>query len=291
MIDEEVRQLPRIKSLHTIIAAVAAAVAISSWSGMATAQPPVTVSSVEKIADLQTFGENLAKESPNTLLVTTGEGLFRVFTDKSAAPVKLYTADSLGGIGVYGGKAYFAVGNDFAASVGGELNGSIRSITLGADRVDDMPVVQGIPAPNGLAILPNGTITYSTILGKYAGIHEVGADPSQLYAAVPSPNGLTLSTDGVLYVGSTLTMQVYKVDPQTRAVLTTGVFAPLCDDLTVTKHGILTASIAGIWFPEVIPALFTTPELLGATSVKQADDAVFYITTMSGGVFRIRLSF
>jgi len=284
------KQLSRF-GYRPITATLAVLVVTGVLSGAATAQPSGQEdASLQVVAHLGSFAESVAQVSADTLMVATGDGLYEVELDASPGeiPVKLFEAESLGGIAVHGGKVYFNEGNSFPATFGSTLTGSIHSFDLATGQVDE--VVSGIPAPNGLAILQDGTILYSTLWGGYEGVHKVGDDPSTLYVHVPMPNGLTVGPDGALYVGSTAGLQqVFKVDPNTLHVELTGVFTIFCDDLTVTASGIYAASITGIWAPgSLFPVL--SMNLLGVTSIKAAwEPGVFFLTRMDGTVLRLRL--
>lgn len=277
------RHLPRINRVAHVVACLAAAAFFIQIAPPASHAAPV----VEEIVNFgpDTFVENVAELPDGRLAVTTSNGLYRV-DPATKLHEKLYDAESLGGVAVHDDKVYFTVGNNFPATFGSTLSGSIHVFNLATSRVDQ--IASGIPAPNGLAILPNGTILYSTVWGGYEGVHEVGQEPSILYADVPSPNGLAVGPDGALYVGSTAgVQQVFKVDTDTLRVELTGVFTLFCDDLTVTAEGIFAASVVGIWAPGALLPVVSM-DLLGMTSVKAGKDGSLFITKMNGVVLRLR---
>lgn len=277
--------MSRTERLRMVVMTVMITGFLAALSGTAAAQPAeAPVPSNPFIVNIETFAENVDEADDGTLLVTGGEGLYQV-DPNTGAKKTLYQALSLGAVVVEGTTAYFAVGNDFAASVGSTLTGSIRAINLTTGEVT--VVASNIPAPNGLVRMPSGELLYSTVLGEYEGIHRVGDDPGTLYAHVRSPNGLAVGPDGALYVGSTLGWQVLRINPVTYQVEFIGKFVVFCDDLTVTASGIFAASILGIWTPgSLLPAI--TFDLVGVTSIKAGRSSLF-VTKMNGDILRFPL--
>ncbi len=194
--------------------------------------------------------ENLDFDDRGGLLLSelsfTGPGAVRKLTASGQRSTAVPDVEGPGGIVVVGDTAFFNTGNSTASGLLDAADGTIELFDL--DTGKTRTVATGLTMPNGLALLPDGSLVVSRDLGAYTGLTRV--DPvtgtSRPFApSVSSTNGMFWDpVRGILWVATTFnaTTEIVGVDADTGQRITTltipgaGVLN-VADDLTVGSDG------------------------------------------------------
>jgi len=147
--------------------------------------------------------ENLAFDGRGGLLISDGSligpgALRRIAPDGTSGAVAEVTGP--GGIVVDGDSVYLATGNTTAAGVLDTPDGSIVRIDLATGEQDT--VATGIVMPNGLGLLPDGSLLASRDIGEVGLTHipADGGEPRVIRTDLGSVNGIAVDGDTVYTV-------------------------------------------------------------------------------------------
>lgn len=199
-----------------------------------------------------------------------------------------------GGIAVDGDLIYYAGGNNITAALTSAYAGSIFVINRSKMDEGSRLFKGGILAPNGLAVVGH-EVFYTSIAPAGMGLHSAS---DGRYVFVEAANGLAASSDGMLYVSSTLG-RVYQVDPDSFAVtlvadLQRSPGIPvLLDDLTVVqardgRHLYVASPEGAVWHvgPTGNVSSYDDARLLRASSVRTESDGLV-VSTQTGAIITL----
>ncbi|MFC4376864.1 SMP-30/gluconolactonase/LRE family protein [Nocardia halotolerans] len=215
------------------------------------------------------------------------------------------------GLRLLGSTLYFLTGDSVEANLLNLPTGALNRLDLGTGAVEVL--VEGLTAPNGLLLLPDGDLllSWAVVVGAGTGVSRYSPATATFtpnWAPVPSSNGLSLSPDHTaVYVSNSATGAFYRVPLDTPADYTTlpSGFGPLVDapdDFATTDRDELYVALnfAGK-IAHYDPATGTTCDIRtglhaptyppGPTSVRIAPDGdghALYVTASTGSLYRLR---
>jgi hypothetical protein len=148
--------------------------------------------------------------------------------------------DHPAGLRLSGGSLYFLTGNNL-----GDVRGTLQRLDLATGQAATL--LTGLPAPNGLLLLPDGDLLFSQLTFPPVGIDRYSPATgrhTKSWSNTPFPNGLTLSDDGAaIYTENTvlstiLRLPLGKPNSTTEVARLPGIFAG-SDDMQATRDGML----------------------------------------------------
>lgn len=215
--------------------------------------------------------------------------------------------DHPAGVRVSGRSVYFLTGDGLA-----EAPGTLQRYDIDSGAVEVL--LTGLNGPNGLLLLPDGDLLFTTIgmRGIPTGIARYRPstrEHTETWSALPLSNGIALAPDGRSIFADDLTMRIYRIPldaPDERTVIagaprTLGMF----DDMEATRDGTLfvadhlhgavfqvdtaTGAACAIISGLIKPGPTRNPPD-GATSVRIVRDGTawaLYVTSMDGTLRRL----
>ncbi|UYP20513.1 hypothetical protein OED52_08325 [Rhodococcus sp. Z13] len=195
------------KRVRVTILAAAAAVATAPWTAGPAAADPDDACALRPVTTV-TSGlgvlENLAFDGRGGLLVSdtsfVGPGALRRVAPDGTVTTVLPEVTGPGGIVVDGSTVYLNVGNTTVSGLAGIPDGTIDVLDL--DTGDRRTVATGLVMPNGLGLLPDGSLLASRDIGQ-VGLTHVPADgsgPRVIRTDLGSVNGIAVTGDTVYTV-------------------------------------------------------------------------------------------
>ncbi|WP_068162882.1 SMP-30/gluconolactonase/LRE family protein [Rhodococcus phenolicus] len=182
-------------------ATVSAMIAVPTANAGTTACAPRTVSTVTSGLGVL---ENLEFDGRGGLLVSggalAGDGALRRVASDGTVGTVLDDVTGPGGIVVDGATTYLNVGNTAASGLNNTPDGTIDTIDL--DTGERRTVATGIVMPNGLGVLPDGSLLTSRDIGA-VGLSRAAGDGGEatvLRTDLGSVNGIEVDGDTVYTV-------------------------------------------------------------------------------------------
>ncbi|MEU6829356.1 hypothetical protein ABZ894_11975 [Nocardia beijingensis] len=263
-----------------------------------------TTTVVEGVGNL----ENLDSDGQGGFYVTGLMDGYLAHVDRAGRMEKLVTdLYRPAGVRVAGRYVYFLTGDGLS-----EPPGTLQRYDT--ETGDVRVLLTGLNGPNGLLLLPDGSLLFTTIgLGGSNGISRYWPDTNEYerdWSVLPPANGLALAADGESVYVDTMTLQILRVrlDDPAHPTVVSGIpdLVALPDDMEATRAGALfvadhvlgavyqvdtaTGATCAIITGLIKPAPVRNPPD-GATSVRidrDGDAWALFVTSMDGTLRRLR---
>ncbi|MET9287043.1 hypothetical protein [Nocardia beijingensis] len=263
-----------------------------------------TATVVEGVGNL----ENLDSDGRGGFYVTGLMDGYLGHVDRAGRMEKLVTdLYRPAGVRVAGRYVYFLTGDGLS-----EPPGTLQRYDTDTGAVSVL--LTGLNGPNGLLLLPDGSLLFTTIgLGGSNGISRYWPDTNEYerdWSVLPPANGLALAADGESVYVDTMTLQILRVrlDDPAHPTVVSGIpdLVALPDDMEATRAGALfvadhvlgavyqvdtaTGATCAIITGLIKPAPVRNPPD-GATSVRidrDGDAWALFVTSMDGTLRRMR---
>ncbi|PXX69158.1 SMP-30/gluconolaconase/LRE-like protein [Nocardia tenerifensis] len=300
----------RIRAAVLAIAISAAAAAVAPMAA-ADPYPPMCAAGWEATTLVEGVGnlENLDADGAGGFYVTGLLDGFLAHVDSAGRFEKVLTGlDHPAGVRVAGPYVYFVTGDGLT-----EAPGTLQRYEIATGAVTVL--VTGLNGANGLLLLPDGDLLFSTIgmngpptgIGRY---RPSTGEYTRTWSSLPLTNGLALAPDGKSIYTDNLTMRVFRVplDAPESPVVVAGIpnLVSMPDDMEATRSDTLfvadhafgsinkidtsAGQVCAIITGLIKPGPMRNPPD-GTTSVRIARDGdgwALYITSMDGTLRRLR---
>ncbi|MEV6278482.1 SMP-30/gluconolactonase/LRE family protein [Nocardia sp. NPDC051832] len=254
--------------------------------------------------------ENLDSDGAGGFYVTGIVDGYLAHIDARGQVEKLVTGlENPAGVRVAGRSVYFLTGDGFTAGPG-----TLQRYDLDTRRSEVL--LTGLNGPNGLLLLPDGDLLFTTIgisQGAPTGIARYRpstGEYTKTWADLPLSNGIALAPDGKSIFADNLTLRIFRIplDRPAEHTVIAGVpqLTGLLDDMEATRTGTLfvadhiqgaifqvdtaTGAACSIITGLIKPGATRNPPD-GATSVRIARDGgawTLFATSMDGTLYRLR---
>ncbi|MFD3705620.1 SMP-30/gluconolactonase/LRE family protein [Nocardia sp. NPDC058658] len=301
-------------SVRSILVAALAALPMITLAPVS-AQPPTTCGdgweSSEVVSGLGVL-ENLEPDGAGGFYLAGLERgvIYHVDAERRVTTVAS-GIDSPAGIRLVGDTLYFISGDSPEANLLNLPTGALNRLDLTTGTVEVL--VDGLTAPNGLLLLPDGDLLFSwaVVVGPGTGVSRYSPATGTYtpnWAPVPSSNGLSLTPDRTaVYVSNSTTGSFYRVPLDAPGEYTTlpggfGAIIEAPDDLqaTATDQIYVAVNFSGKvsrYDPasgktcDLSTGMYTVNIPPGPTSVRIAPDGdrlALYVTASTGSLYRLR---